>query len=163
MTDYNIVLNQACRVLRSGGIFLSYEWGRCAVFDHSYLLDPAIHAPASTAFYEALSNALRICRNLYPIADRIPSLLEESHQFTEITAAEYRIPIGSWSPDPVWRELGRDHLEMRLRFAQSVKPLFSEAGWTSIQVEQLVTAYGHELQTVRGLVGVLYTVHAKRL
>ena len=163
MTNYNFVLNEACRVLRSGGIFLSYEWGRYAAFDHSCPLDPSIHAPASTAFHDALSSALRIRRGLHPVAERIPRLLEETHQFTEITPAEYSIPIGPWSVDPVLRELGQDHLEMRLRFAQSVKPLFLEAGWTSTQVQQLLSAYEHEPQTVRGLVGVLYTVHAKRL
>lgn len=58
--------------------------------------------------------------------------------------------------------LGRAFRASMLRYADSVKPLLREAGWTEEEVTELVEGYVHEIKTVRGMVCVLHTVHARK-
>ncbi|KAG6844102.1 hypothetical protein H0H87_009777 [Tephrocybe sp. NHM501043] len=165
--DYAVVLREVGRILRPGGLFISYEWGRYPAFHpdfHPSLhLNPAEHTPGVCHFFDTLIRALDECRGIRPIAGTIPALLGESGAFRDVTQRCYYMPIGPWHPDPQMKHLGRAFRAALVRYADSVKPLLVENGLTEEQVGAIVHEYVHELKTVRGMVSVLYTVHAHRI
>ncbi|KAF8154294.1 S-adenosyl-L-methionine-dependent methyltransferase [Crassisporium funariophilum] len=161
--DYRRVLQEVARVLRPGGLFVSCEWGRYVAFEPSLRLDPSTHAPASSRFFDALTRALASSRGIQPISPQIPMFLSNSGLFTGITSEQRHMPIGAWASDPAMRVLGERSLEIIERYTDSVKPLLIEAGWVEAEVENLLADYLQETQTTQGLIGVLYTVHARRV
>jgi hypothetical protein len=73
------------------------------------------------------------------------------------------IPIGVWPSDVESQNIGADYLRVCKRYAESSKPLLLAAGWSGAALERMITDYIQEIHTVRGLVEVLYTVHARRV
>ncbi|GLB44451.1 putative methyltransferase domain containing protein [Lyophyllum shimeji] len=161
--DYPAVLQEVARILRPDGLFLSCEWGRHSAFHPAFNLDPEVHAPAACHFFEVLGKALDTCRGIQPIASRVPSFLRNSGCFKNIESRCFYMPIGPWHAEPEMKLLGRAFRASLLRYADSVKPLLLEAGWSEEEVLQIIGAYIHELKTVHGMVGVMHTVHARRL
>ncbi|TFK36112.1 S-adenosyl-L-methionine-dependent methyltransferase [Crucibulum laeve] len=157
--DYPVVLREVARVLRPGGLFFSGEWGRYAAFHSVFGLDPAIRAPASFHFYEALTNALRNCRGIEPIAQFIPGFLSTSGLFTQIFGQHFAMPIGPWHDDPQYKSIGKAFRAAHRRYADSVSSLLTEAGEDA---GQIVAEYVDELRRVPGLVSLYHTVHARK-
>ncbi|KDR78240.1 hypothetical protein GALMADRAFT_138359 [Galerina marginata CBS 339.88] len=161
--EYPQVLQEVARVLRPGGLFVSYEWAPYPAFDPSLQRDLAIYAPASFRFHDAINTALLQRRGLHPIAAQIPSFLASAGVFAEISAGQHYIPIGAWSADPSLQSIGTACLEANERYASSVKPLLCDSGWTDAEAESMLTDFIREIRTMNGLVSVLYTVHARRV
>ncbi|KAG6884446.1 hypothetical protein C0993_011048 [Termitomyces sp. T159_Od127] len=161
--DYAAVLQEVGRVLRSNGLFVSYEWGRYPAFHPVMGFNPSEHAPGVCGFFDALTHALDVCRGIQPVAGTLPALLAEAGCYCNVTARLYYMPIGPWHGDPRMKELGQAFRATLVRYADSVKPLLIEAGWTEGQVAAIIAAYLHDLRTVSGLVAVLHTVHAQRI
>lgn len=149
------------RVLRPGGLFISYEWAAYPAFDPSLQLDPATHAPASFRFHDAINGALQR-RGLQAIAALVPSFLTNAGAFVEISPAQHYIPIGTWSTDPYLQSIGAASLQANMRYAQSVKPFLLESGWSEPDADTMLEDYIQEIRTRDGLVSILYTVHARR-
>lgn len=124
---------------------------------------PLERAPGVCQFFDALNRALDVCRGIQPVAGTVPALLADAGCFRDVTALLYYMPIGPWHGDPWMKELGKGFRATLVRYADSVKPLLLEAGWTEVQVAEIVAAYLHDLRTVPGLVAVLHTVHAQRI
>ena len=159
-------------MLRPGGLLISCEWGQDVTFhpDWANNGDPALHVPNAQVFFNAVAQAFQSVRNIPPIASRIPSLLESSPLFENVTPRVFYMPIGPW-PDGMQdmngQEMGRAYRASLRRYADSVKHLLYEAGWSRNNVEVLVQAFKEELTRVGGHVGGLvssvYTVHARRV
>ncbi|KAF9458132.1 S-adenosyl-L-methionine-dependent methyltransferase [Collybia nuda] len=159
--DYPTVLQEVARVLRPGGLFISYEWGRYPAFHPSVTVKPPIHGVER--FFNVLEEALETVRDIYPIAPHIPSYLIDSGHFDDISPEHFNMPVGPWQNDEELRKLGRAFRASLRRYANSVKPLLYEAGWTEEDVREITQNYIHDLETVRGMVCRLYTVHARRI
>ena len=162
ISDYSAILREVGRILRPGGLFTSCEWGRYPAFHPSFNLHPAYHVPGICRFFEILHKALDMCRGIQQLAPSIPSLLVASGLFTEITPQIYYMPIGPWHTDFNMQRLGRAYRATLLRYADSMRPLLMEAGWTDGELDDIIGGYVHDLKTVRGLVSVYHTVHARK-
>lgn len=149
------------RVLRPGGLFISYEWGRYPAFHPSVTDRPPI--PGVDRFFEVLTKALEICGDIHPIASHIPSYLINSGHFEDISPDFFYMPVGPWQDNDELKMLGRAFRASLLRYANSVRPLIHEAGWTEEEVAEITGDYIHEMKTVRGMVCRLHTVHARRV
>ncbi|KAG6879313.1 hypothetical protein C0992_003640 [Termitomyces sp. T32_za158] len=161
--DYAAVLQEVGRVLRPNGLFVSYEWGRYPAFHPAMGLNPSEHAPGVCQFFAALTQALAVCRGIQHVAGTLPALLTAAGCFRDVTARQYFVPIGPWHEDPRMKEIGRGFRATLSRYADSVKPLLMDAGWTEEEVAAIAQAYLHDLRTVPGLVAVLHTVHAQKI
>ncbi|KAG6908717.1 hypothetical protein DXG01_003562 [Tephrocybe rancida] len=161
--DFSAILREVARILRPGGLFISCEWGRYPAFHPSLALEPTEHTPGACQFFDTLTRALDVCRGIQPIAGSIPGVISGEGNFRDVTQRCYYMPIGPWHADPEMKELGRAYRAALIRYVDSVKPLLAEAGLTHEQVGTLVHGYLHELRTVRGMVSVLHTVHARRV
>ncbi|KAG6849012.1 hypothetical protein H0H93_011995 [Arthromyces matolae] len=163
VSNFSAVLEEVGRVLRPGGLFLSCEWGWYPSFHPALGLDPSEHAPGISGFFDALNQALDTFCGLQPIAGTVPQLLTESGYFMNITPSLHYVPVGAWHTDLEMQSLGRAFRATLVRYADSVKPLLRDAGWTEVQIGGVMEAFLHDLRTVRGLVAVFHTVHARRL
>ncbi|KAF9472630.1 S-adenosyl-L-methionine-dependent methyltransferase [Pholiota conissans] len=161
--DYHKFAREIARVMRPGGLFVSYEWSPYPAFDPSMPRNPAEHAPASTRFHEAINTALAM-RGLSLLGSRVPTVLANlPSSFTDITPRVYCVPIGTWPANPPMRSAGRTCRTALERYTSSIRPLLVEGGWSDEDVDDLVADYLSEINNVRGLVSVLYTVHARRV
>ena len=160
--DYSAMLREVARVLRPGGLFVSCEWGRYVAFDPSFRQVPAIDAPSTVQFFDAITNALA-ARGIQPLAHQIPTFITNSGCFSDITVEQNSIPIGVWPSDVLLQNIGADCLKVHKRYADSSKPLLLSAGWSEAALERIITDYIEEIHSVSGLVSVLHTVHARRL
>lgn len=61
------------------------------------------------------------------------------------------------------RSIGRACHAAQEQYASSVRQLLVDAGWTEDEVNELVMDYFLEMNSTRGLVSTLYTVHARRV
>ena len=141
---------------------MSYEWSRLPAFEPTMGLDPDMDAPASTRFFTAINAALA-ARNVYHLAGHVPAILAGSGLFADISVREYPVPIGNWPNDPVMKDMGVACLSAQQEYARSIRQLLHESGWADGDITNLVADYLQEINDVRGLVSVLYTVHARRL
>lgn len=152
-------MQEVARVLRPGGLFVSYEWSPYPAFDSSY---PKVDAPASARLHAAVNAALA-GRGLHPLASSIPNILAGVDAFTDISPKVYYVPIGAWPANDTMRHIGKECRMAQEKYASSVTPLLIEAGLKEDEVGKLVADYISEINSVRGLVRVLHTVHARRV
>lgn len=159
--DYPGLLDQAARVLRPGGLFLAGEWGRFPALDGGR--DPRVAAPRACAFFAAVNEALAR-RRVLPAAEHLARWLQDSGRFDRISPREYAVPVGDWHPDARMREIGADMRRFLCVYAESMRVLLLEAGRLhQVAVDSLVRGYKEELFSVRGMVCIYYSVHARRL
>ncbi|KAI0369527.1 S-adenosyl-L-methionine-dependent methyltransferase [Pilatotrama ljubarskyi] len=158
--DYRALLQEVARVLRHGGLFVSCEWGRYPAMNDGS--DVRSRAPRACAFFDAVRETLRVRRGIESVAERIPHIVGESRQFTNIEARCFRAPIGDWWDDPVKKELGREFREMMVLYARSMRALLSE-GRRATEADALIEGYIRDLWGVPGMVSLCYTVHARRV
>jgi SAM-dependent methyltransferase len=162
VTDYPELLREVARLLRPGGLFFSGEIGRCIDFAHGSSFDLARQVPRARSFFQVIDHSLGL-RHLVPIADRIPGLIRQSHQFTMPTIQTFHIPVGDWHQNPVMRRVGMLYLKALKDFAESLKPMLREARMTQHEIDTLVTGFVEDIEHVPGLVGVYHTVWARKL
>ncbi|KAF9564172.1 S-adenosyl-L-methionine-dependent methyltransferase [Agrocybe pediades] len=159
--DYRPVLQEAARLLRPGGLFISYEWAPYPPINPNIPHTPD-YIPAITRLHSSVNAAFHRTRNMRILGDQVPRYIVEVGAFTNITATQYLIPIGDWPTDATQKEIGLLSLEANKRYGDSVKPLLMEGGWTGPQVDGLLADYKQELDNTVGLNGVLVTVHATK-
>ncbi|KAG6826942.1 hypothetical protein H0H92_013819 [Tricholoma furcatifolium] len=164
--DYSAVLQEVGRVLKPGGLLTWCEWARSPTFHpHFYPSlgpDLQVHAPGLCHFFDVLARALDTCRGIQPVTAALPGLIAEAGCFVDITPMVYYVPIGPWHSEPVMKALGRAFRAIMVRYADSTKPLLTEAGCTPQQIDAIVEGYMDDLMTIRGLSAVYHTVHARR-
>lgn len=160
--NYSQLAQEAGRLLRPGGYFLSYEWSRLPAFDQAAGRDSNVHAPASTQFFNAINAAL-VARGLHQLAGHVPAILAGTGLYVDISVSEYHVPIGAWPADPALRRIGIDCLEAQQEYARSIRQLLLDSGWAQHAIDNLVNEYLHEINSVHGLVSILCTVYARRL
>lgn len=162
LLNYPTLVGEAARVLRPGGLFLSGEWEPFPIHNATVSqLDNVI--PATFSLVNMVNETLHKRYNMDPVGTSVPGWLEQSGRFANITPQVYKVPIGDWHQDPLMREFGNDMRATLVRYGESLKPMLKEAGYAEIQVETVLQAYVHELHTVRGLMGVYRTVHARKV
>ncbi|EIW56376.1 S-adenosyl-L-methionine-dependent methyltransferase [Trametes versicolor FP-101664 SS1] len=158
--DYRALIQEASRVLRRGGLFVSCEWARSPAMEDGS--DVRVRAPRACAFFDAVRETLRVRRGIECIAAHIPQLLVESRRFISVETRAFRVPVGDWPNEPDRKELGRDLRELMVLYARSVFPLLSE-GPSARYAGALVEDYIREVRSVSGMVATCYTVHARRV
>lgn len=150
------------RLLRPGGIFVSGEIGRSIDFAHNFPSDPAHQAPHARHFYDIVNHLLTL-RHLNLIAERIPRFMAHSRKFTVPVIQTFHVPIGDWHPDSTMRRVGKKYLAALKVFAENLSPMLRETGMTQPEVDALVHGFIHDIENVRGLVGVYHTAWARKL
>lgn len=164
--NYPWVLGEVSRVLRPGGLFVSYEWDLYPFFDPSNAAlserDLSVDFPAVFRLHHAVNEALALL-HVPPIARHVPELLQRTGRFEGISRGVLYVPIGVWHPDAGRRNIGDACLEAHRRYAQSVRALLIQQLCTETQADGMISDYVRELTASRGLVAVLYTVHARRV
>ncbi|KAJ7353077.1 S-adenosyl-L-methionine-dependent methyltransferase [Mycena albidolilacea] len=165
VTSYPALLNEALRLLRPRGLFLSGEWGRYCAFHPDYAPPPSTPtpAPALSAYFAHLHAALA-ARGLAPVAPPIAPLLAHTGAFDEITAREYHMPLGPWHPEPAMKRLGRAFRAVFLRYMASTRPMLVESGVVpGPDLDDVYVRAKQELRHVEGLLSVFHTVHARKI
>ncbi|EKM52274.1 uncharacterized protein PHACADRAFT_51948, partial [Phanerochaete carnosa HHB-10118-sp] len=158
MRDYPGMLDQAARVLRSGGLFLACEWGRFVVMRDGR--DLAAAAPATCRFFEAVGAALA-ARGVVPVAEYLERSVHDCGRFERVEARCFEVPIGDW--DPARALLGVGNRGFLAMYVESLRALLVESGRHAADVEALIRDVQRELQTVRGMSAFYFTVHARRI
>lgn len=161
VVDYCAMLTEVARVLRPGGLFLSGEWERIPTFVNPALRDQNL-IPFTTGLLTMVDNILFEKYGIRPWARQIPGWLEASGLFVDITLDVHCMPVGNWHGDPDLRVLGRDFVDVWVKYAGSLEPMLSEAGFDVRFVQHVLAGYLHEIQNVSGMCAVYYTVHARR-
>ncbi|KIM37900.1 hypothetical protein M413DRAFT_30557 [Hebeloma cylindrosporum] len=161
--DFRQVVEEVARVLRPGGLLISYEWSPYPAFHPSLDRDPSIHAPASCRLAEAVRGAFLSTRGLHLLATEVPSILVNTGLFADVSPNQHHIPVGAWHADPSLRRIGTMCREAQEQYADSIKPLLLEAGWEEADASRILADYIQEIRTVGGLVIVLHTVHARKV
>ncbi|KAH9476830.1 Methyltransferase pytC [Psilocybe cubensis] len=157
------LIREVARVLRPGGVFVSVEWSPYPAVDLTVREDSASYAPASARFHEAINQALLNHCGLRPIAGQIHTLLANTGSFRDIVSSPRSVPVGTWSNSRV-RAIGEYCLEMNTRYADSVKTLLIDSGWTEGDVDRLCDEYIREIRSGdKKLVNILYIVHARKV
>ncbi|KAF9562857.1 S-adenosyl-L-methionine-dependent methyltransferase [Agrocybe pediades] len=159
--DYRAVLQEAVRLLRPGGLFISYEWAPHSPINLNVPPSPN-YIPAIRHLHSSVNAAFHLTRNMQILSDQVRRYIVDVGAFTDITATEHLIPIGDWHTDAMLKEVGLLTLEANKRYGDSVKPLLMEAGWTGTQVDGLLEDYKQELDNTIGLNSVLVTVYATK-
>lgn len=162
VTDYPVLLREVARLLRPEGLFFSGEIARSIEISHTFPADLVHQAPRARRFYEVINHILKL-RNLDVIADKIPGFIMQSEQFTVPIIQTFHIPIGDWHPDGIMKRVGKRYLTTLKGFAESLIPLLRETGMTQHDIEAHVAGFIHDVENVRGLVGVYHTVWARKL
>jgi len=161
VTNYPRMLEEVTRILHPGGLFVSYELGSYPVFHPCFNLDARIHLPGATRFFDVVNEALQRM-GIQRIAPVVPDLLTASGSFTDITPQQFYMPIGPWHSNPEMKTLGRAFRAVLRKYTEAVRPMLSRAGWTDCDLDQIIGDYLRETMMVRGMVGVYYTVHARK-
>ncbi|ESK92827.1 sam domain [Moniliophthora roreri MCA 2997] len=164
--DFRVIINEAARLLRPGGLFFSGEWARRPVFHPQMNLTPSVDAVHLSHFFQALTNALEQCRGIYHVSDRIPDMILQTGLFRDITRQLFRMPIGDegpWQGDQQWMWLGRIYRACIRRYVESCKRILLEVGLSETQYNALYRNVLMEIKEVPGLIGEYNTVYASRL
>ncbi|KIK66375.1 hypothetical protein GYMLUDRAFT_38182 [Collybiopsis luxurians FD-317 M1] len=165
--DYSVIINEAARILKPGGLFLSGEWGYFPAFYPSFpeaADHPSQHVPYLHRFYQTLHNILIVRGIQSPIASTVTPRLQTSGLFQAQSETVYNVPIGNWSTEQSAQRIGRGNRAALRRFMNSVKPLFlAESGLQAAEVNELFEGCLEEMYNVRGLVSVYYLVPALKV
>ncbi|GAW09905.1 ubiquinol-cytochrome c reductase complex core protein 2 [Lentinula edodes] len=129
--DYSVIVQEAARILKPGGIFLSGEWGQFPAF-HPVLPEargnPGDHVPGLDRFYRMLPDVLARRGIISPVASTVHERLSRSGAFTDIHEHVYYMPIGPWSPDPMAQTLARASSRTIQRVARNFATVVDSAG-----------------------------------
>ncbi|KAI0726961.1 S-adenosyl-L-methionine-dependent methyltransferase [Fomitopsis betulina] len=145
--DFSMLLNEAARVLRCGGLFISGEWfGYPVMRDNSRLSE---RAPCTYNFFALINQHLR-WNNIQSVADRMPAMLRRSGSFVDVQHRDMRVPIGAWNSQ--LRRAG-ERLKTNLGvFAASMKLWLVWKGYcNNAAAEALIEGFAREVDTVQGM------------
>ncbi|KAJ3867835.1 S-adenosyl-L-methionine-dependent methyltransferase [Lentinula novae-zelandiae] len=164
--DYSVIVQEAARIIKPGGIFLSGEWGQFPAF-HPVLPEargnPGDHVPGLDRFYRMLPDVLARRGIISPVASTVHERLSRSGAFTDIHEHVYYMPIGPWSPDPMAQTLGKRNRVALTKFMNAIRPIFVAAGVSEGELEQLYNECWTEMFGISGLVSVYYLVSARKI
>jgi hypothetical protein len=155
------MLQEVTRILQPGGLFVSYELESYPAFHPCFNLDARTHLPGATRFFDVVNEALQ-GMGIRRIAPTVPDFLTSAGVFTDITPQQFYMPIGPWHSDPELRSLGRAFRAVMWKYTEAVRPMLRKAGWGDRDLGRIIEDYLHETMMVRGMVGVYYTVHARK-
>ncbi|GBE86850.1 hypothetical protein SCP_1000920 [Sparassis crispa] len=156
--NYPRLLQEVARVLRPGGLFVACEWGRMPV----NRMNPAIPAPGLCNFFDAVLRALQMRGGVHPTGPQIPGWIRQSGKFDRLHVQQFDVPIGEWTSDPVFREVGRKFADTLKTYTESVRMLLIDYGISEVNIQVLIDGALRELDTVPGMIFTYHTVHARR-
>lgn len=163
MRDYRAVMEEVARVLRPGGLFLSFEWGHFVTLHPSLHGDISTHAPASRRFFDAMNGVLGSYRDSQPVNTDMAQLLTNVGGFEDISTTTHYVPIGTWPADPALRSIGEKNLTAQERYANSVRHALVQSGRPQEDVDLLLGEYLAEIRTIGGIASVCYAACARRV
>lgn len=176
--DYNVIVQEAARILKPGGLFLSGEWGPFLSFapeaPETEDENPDVHVPGLYRFYQALRTACKdkldiVTEGIFtikPVWSRIPEWLESTGAFQDITPHHLYVPIGNWSPDLTYNRLGILNRTAMVKFIESSRDFLLSSGVTEAEFEGMYTQATVEINYHRtgipGVRSIYYMVEARR-
>ncbi|KAJ3727418.1 S-adenosyl-L-methionine-dependent methyltransferase [Lentinula raphanica] len=163
--DYSVIIQEAIRLLRPGGLFLSGEWGQFPAFHPTFpqaVGPPSAHVPGLDRFYRRLQEVLAARGIISPVASTVHERLVASRAFTDVQEHIFYMPIGPWSPDPEAQTLGLLNRRALTELMNTVRPMFVAAGFDEAYLETLYSQCWTEIFKVSGLVSIYYLVTARR-
>jgi len=156
---YALMLSEASRVLRPGGLLLLGEWAHNLAILPLPSSNSAIQQiPATSHYYDVVNECMRITE-LVP--NRIKDLLRRMGAFGEVHVESYVMPIGDWNPDPRMRTLGTRFCRAS-EMLDSLRPLLREK-YPDRDVELWIRSCRDEMGGTRGMVAVYYAIWTRRL
>lgn len=156
------MLREVARVLRPGGIFVSGEVLRHVTFASNFHGNPIVDAPNADRLYSLIDDILA-SRGVHNYVQRIPGYIRENGSFIDGEVRDYTIPIGEcYSTTTHERRLGREYLGVMTKFGVSVGAMLRREGFDEMEIQNLVTGFVHDMESVQGLVGVYQTVWMRR-
>jgi len=159
LSNYQILVKEIARVLRSGGLFLSGEWDPLPTFD-GHAPGNVDLIPATYRLINMVNQTLHQKHGVIPVGPLIPGWLQQSGRFMSITHQVHFVPIGDWHPNPEMRVLGNDFKVTMVQYGDSLKPMLKDAGYEDTLIEEVLQGFSRELNTVPGMVWVYRTVYA---
>lgn len=151
-------MQEAARVLRRGGLFVSAEICRQVDFAPGFPGRPDVDAPRADMFYNVINDVL-VRRGIHDYTRSIPAYVRDSGRFSDGRVMDYMIPIGtSQVPDRRRMRLGLNNLEVMTEFARSVGPMLRDEGYSNGFVEELITGFMEDMRIVPGMVVMYQTV-----
>ncbi|KAF5344960.1 hypothetical protein D9757_012206 [Collybiopsis confluens] len=165
--DFSVIINEAARVLKPGGLFLSGEWLYYPSFSSSFpesRTHPSEHVPFLHKLYTTFHTIL-IQRGIQsPIAPYIADRLQSSGHFHSINPMIFHVPIGTWSSAESAQRIGRGNRAALKRFLDSIKPmLLQDSGMLPEEIEDMYAGCLAEMYNMQGLVSVYYLVSALKV
>jgi hypothetical protein len=149
------MLKEAARTLCSGGLLLLGEWAKTPSLFHN-----GTQIPFASMFHYAYADSLFRVRGITDFVAHIPNIIRDMNAFDDIQVEEHFVPIGDWYPG--LKDLGdrfRDGVKIGL---DSIRPLLRQGGYADTGANTFIRGYSDEMDNVRGMGFVYYTIWAFR-
>ncbi|KAF9529875.1 S-adenosyl-L-methionine-dependent methyltransferase [Crepidotus variabilis] len=161
--NYQVLLQEVARVLRRGGLLISYEWDNGIHLEPSSgVLDIMTHAPSSCRFFNAINATLSSRLGISPATTLIGPFLRATEEWVEVTTAMRHVPIGARELEPD-RTIAELNLGAQERYLNSIRHILEDSeDWTDEDLESMASGYLEEIRSKSGLASVLHTAHARR-
>ncbi|KAG8796083.1 hypothetical protein FRC12_005353 [Ceratobasidium sp. 428] len=149
--DWPCFLTDVARVLKPGGLFMSGECDLRLQYDNNDLQFPATNHLYGrvTSFMNERGYTPNVGEAMRDMLATLPSPVDNTPLFHNIGSETINIPIGRNHPDSSQVELAALAFESRERLAESLTPFMLSCGLQGIEVNGLMTAHRHELNTER--------------
>ncbi|KAI0363123.1 S-adenosyl-L-methionine-dependent methyltransferase [Pilatotrama ljubarskyi] len=161
MPAYHQVVEEAARILRSGGLFSACEWSRSiAMADGT---DVTRKAPRACAFLEVLWDILGRPTDISASPSQVVAdAILQCPDFDRVVTTVAHYPVGQWHPDIFCRLTGARVSDVLGSYALALKP-FLQSLLPGAIVRELVDGFIADISTVGGLVTAYTAFHAQRI
>ncbi|KAJ2919633.1 hypothetical protein MD484_g856, partial [Candolleomyces efflorescens] len=160
--DYNLLLDEAARLLRPGGLFLSVEWAKQLSSYPGYDLDIEEDAPAAFNFFNTVNNTLADMHGISLDSADIKFLINNSAHFLTANTEDIHVPVGAWHENDALRTIGSSFRAGQKKLAVALEPTLLASGMSVDEVDALISGFKQEIDTVDGLAMVAHITHAER-
>lgn len=160
--NYGSLLDEAARLLRPGGLFLSVEWAKQLSPYPGYDLDIEEDAPAAFNFFNTVNNTLAAMHGISLDSADIKFLINDSAYFLTANTEDVHVPVGAWHESDALSTIGSSFRAGQKKLAASLKPMLLGSGMSADDVDTLISAFKQDIDTVDGLAMVAHITHAER-
>jgi SAM-dependent methyltransferase len=161
ITNYPRLIDEASRVLRAGGLFLSGE------YDSLFITADDSELQTTAPSIWQVANLVETCLaqlDIHPVAHQIAGWLREGGRFVDVNEVTHRVPVGAgWhGGDSRMDQIGASAVRMLFSWAGTIRPLLlNRSGQSQEVIDALLENFKQEVQTVHVYM-VYRVIHARR-